>query len=628
MAEKKKTTPTTEKNFPKRSAETLPDHHDEVEGKTGNPRDTDRDPSVPQKFSGYGKSLPSNETTEYGANAPSVDLDNSDIEYDANVESSSGFTIQERTTAEFRSMSMGDTDENVTDFDESPAEITQANISSSPSDTTQKKLNVFDSSGGDHVLLFFNLIRGEEQRGASGKTFDNCNPARGNQPMGKFPESNVLDADRAVDSAFEAQPRWASLSAIQRTGIIIDLASTVAAQARQLADIVRRESGKTITEAQREIQLTIDYLRYSASDVFNPTGETYSPFEGEGVISKYRVPRGVAVIFSDWINPLLSIAAKAGAALITGNTIVLKPNELTPQSGAVFGLLANHAGLPRGTVNVIHGTTETLLEPLCSNAKVASIAFSGNRRLTQSASISCAKSSKVFQASNLGAVWAIILEDADIRQCAKDIIESRVSSAGQGYLSVSKVLVSRKVLPAFREQLAEQLETVTIGMPGSPRTMLGPLISEDARTRYDNIIEGLGQSETDSVGMSPHIPSLEGFFVQPHIFEFHQESPFLSFDGQVGPVLGTYGFDEPMEAISLANRGEASFLSVFGDSRSDLDEINLQASATMVSINAMINTLSPNITFMGNGDGGPPRRLGGQADRDFFTHQKVSCWSQ
>jgi len=421
-----------------------------------------------------------------------------------------------------------------------------------PTDTLQVMKG---DSTNSQVTVFFNLIHGEERRAASKETFSKTNPASPQHPIGKYPASDVPDVRAALESNRKALAGWQAINIHRRAELVAKLAGLLEGQSKQLARTILLETGKTAAEAQQEVRAATVILRHMAALVLQPEGSVYhSTLNGRLAITRHR-PLGVAAIISPFNFPLALPCWKIAPALIAGNTVLFKPSELAPHTGSLLGMMAQHAGLPPGVLNVVHGVGSTIGEEICTNPIVSVVSFTGRQANGRRAGGWCGKTGKRFQIETSGKNAVIIMPDADLEQAVEFTLEGAFRMAGQKCLATARALVHERVYDDFNELLQRRVAGLTVGEPQHPKTFLGPMISDDAVEALLSCEQEAISSGATRLGEPAQLPSSlrQGFYVTPRVLLNAPPTSRFIRSEVYGPILGVNKFREITEALQSVN---------------------------------------------------------------------------
>ena len=352
------------------------------------------------------------------------------------------------------------------------------------------------------------------------------------------------DADAAIGRAAAALPGWRSMAPLDRVKLIRRFADTVAAHAEELAQLDTANMGMPIGNSRWCANTAADVLHYYAGAVDKHTGSTI-PVAG-GVTMTFHEPLGVVGVITPWNFPILTAAWKIGPALACGNTVVVKPSELTPLSTIRLGQLALEAGLAEGVLNVVVGTGPEVGWRFVENPVVRKVGFTGSTAVGKRIMAGCADQVKRVTLELGGKSANIVFADADIEAAAASAPGAVFDNSGQDCCSRSRVLVQREAYDRFVELFIEASRGFTVGDPLSTDTAMGPLVTAAHRTKVEGFLDG---AEMLWTGEKPAGP---GWWMPCHIVAPAADSR-LARDEIFGPVAAVIPFDTEEDAIAIAN---------------------------------------------------------------------------
>jgi betaine-aldehyde dehydrogenase len=358
--------------------------------------------------------------------------------------------------------------------------------------------------------------------------------------------AGVVEVDEAVARAKAALPGWSAISPGDRAHVLRTLADTVAEHQEELALLEARNAGKVITDARGEMGMVIDTFRYYAGAPERLLGDTI-PVAG-GQAFTVREPMGVVGLITPWNYPLTIASWKLAPALAAGNTVVLKPAELTPLTALRFAELARAAGLPDGVFNVVAGPGATCGQRLVEHPDVAKIAFTGSTAVGRAIAAGAAASIKRVTLELGGKSANIIFADADLAAAAAAAPLAVFGNAGQDCCARSRILVQESVMERFLELLEIEVGALRVGDPLNEATQMGPLISAAQRDTVASFLDG--QAPVAFRGSAPEGP---GFWFAPTVLAPVKASDRVAREEVFGPVAAVIAFSDEAEAIRLAN---------------------------------------------------------------------------
>jgi len=382
------------------------------------------------------------------------------------------------------------------------------------------------------------------------------NPAT-HDVLAQIPLSDQAVVDEALRAAKRAQPAWEALPAIQRAGYLRKIASLIRANADPLAETITREQGKVLGLAQVEVAFTADYMDYMAEWARRIEGEVIpSDRVGESIFLMRRAI-GVTAGILPWNFPFFLIARKMAPALITGNTIVIKPSEETPINAYDFARLVERAELPPGVFNLVGGNGAGAGAQLAGSPEVNLVSFTG--------SVATGKRIMAAAAPNLtrvnlelgGKAPAIVSAKADLDLAAKAICDSRVINTGQVCNCAERVYVERSVAHAFIEKVTARMTDVRFGDPiADPTVHMGPLVNRQGLDKVAAMVERARAAGAEVILGGSVAPGDTGYHYLPTVVANCNHDMEIMRAEIFGPVLPIQVVDSLDEAIAFSNDSE------------------------------------------------------------------------
>jgi acyl-CoA reductase-like NAD-dependent aldehyde dehydrogenase len=370
-------------------------------------------------------------------------------------------------------------------------------------------------------------------------------PATG-QPLQERPRASVEETDAAVARARAAHPAWRALAPADRSRLLHGLADELEAHAEELAVLEARNAGKPIADARGEIGMVVDTFRYYAAGPERLLGDTI-PVAG-GVGMTFREPLGVVGLIVPWNFPLVIASWKVAPALAAGNTIVLKPAELTPLTAVRLEGIALEAGLPEGVLNVVVGPGSVCGRRLVEHPDVAKIAFTGSTEVGRGIAAGAAATIKRVTLELGGKSANVVFADADLERAAAAAPMAVFGNAGQDCCARSRILVERPAVDRFLEALEEHVEALRVGDPLDEATQMGPLISADQREAVASYLDG-----DAPIAIRGNAPDGPGFWMAPVVLSPVSNDDRAAREEIFGPVACVIPFSDEAEAVALAN---------------------------------------------------------------------------
>jgi len=364
--------------------------------------------------------------------------------------------------------------------------------------------------------------------------------------LAEVPRAGVGEADAAVARAHTAFPAWRAVSPGDRARLLRSLADTLAEHHEELAVLEARNAGKPIADARGEMGMVVDTFAYYAGAPERLLGDTIPVAGGLGFT--VREPLGVVALITPWNFPLTIAAWKLAPALAAGNTVVLKPAELTPLTSLRFEQLALEAGLPPGVVNVVAGPGSTAGARLVEHPLVAKVAFTGSTEVGRAIAASAARSIKRVTLELGGKSANVIFADADLERAAAAAPGAVFGNAGQDCCARSRILVEASVLDRFMDALEESVAQIVVGDPLDDATTMGPLISAAHRDRVASFLDG-----DAPVAIRGDAPDGPGYWCAPTVLCPVDPAARAATEEIFGPVACVIPFRDEAHAVALAN---------------------------------------------------------------------------
>ena len=388
---------------------------------------------------------------------------------------------------------------------------------------------------------------------ASGGSIEVFNPAT-QAFLAATPNSSAAAVDEAVAAAKRAQPGWEKLPAIQRAGYLRQISAKIRGARERLAEIITREQGKVLGLARVEVDFTADYIDYMAEWARRIEGEVIPSDRPGETIFLLRKPIGVAAGILPWNFPFFLIARKMAPALVTGNTIVIKPSEETPINAFEFARLVAETDLPAGVFNLVGGTGATVGAHLTQHADIGLISFTGS--VATGIRIMRAAASNLTRV-NLelgGKAPAIVLADADLDLAATAIVASRVINTGQVCNCAERVYADKAIADSLIEKIAAKMKATRYGDPMTDRDLdMGPLINAAGLDKVAAMVIR-AREQGGNVMVGGKVADLgQGYHYEPTLIVDCRADMEIMRKEIFGPVLPIQTIDGLDEAIALAN---------------------------------------------------------------------------
>jgi acyl-CoA reductase-like NAD-dependent aldehyde dehydrogenase len=366
------------------------------------------------------------------------------------------------------------------------------------------------------------------------------------QVMAEVPRAGAEEVDAAVARAKGAFAAWRDIAPGDRSRVLHRLTDAIEEEAEELAVLEARNAGKPIADARGEMAMVVETFRYYAAGPERLTGKTI-PVAG-GVDMTFREPLGVVGLIVPWNFPLVIASWKLAPALAAGNTVVLKPAELTPLTALRLEQIALESGLPEGVLNVVAGPGSICGSRLVEHPDVAKIAFTGSTEVGRSIAAGAAGTIKRVTLELGGKSANVVFADADLERAAAAAPGAVFANAGQDCCARSRILVERSVMDRFMDSLEKAVAAMSVGDPLSEDTEMGPLISAAHRETVSSFV-----GADAPVAIRGSAPAGPGYWFPPTVLAPVDNGDRAASEEIFGPVACVIPFGDEAEAVAIAN---------------------------------------------------------------------------
>jgi len=387
------------------------------------------------------------------------------------------------------------------------------------------------------------------------------NPATG-EIIGTVPKLGRAETERAIDAASRAFPAWRRKTARERAAVMRRWFELMLASQDDLARLMTIEQGKPLTESKGEVVYAASFLEWFGEEAKRAYGDTIPHQQPDKRLVVVKEPIGVVACITPWNFPLAMITRKAGPAIASGCTVVLKPASQTPFSALALAELASRAGVPPGVFNVITGSATEIGAELTSNPIVRKLSFTGSTETGKVLMAQCAATVKKLSLELGGNAPFIVFDDADLDAAVEGAMASKYRNTGQTCVCANRLLVQDSVYDRFSAKLAEAVKKLAPAPGLDDGATQGPLIDDRAVEKVEShVADAVSKGARVLVGGKRH--SRGGRFFEPTILTGVTPAMAVAKEETFGPVAPLFRFSTEAEAIALANDTEFGLAAYF-----------------------------------------------------------------
>jgi aldehyde dehydrogenase (NAD+) len=472
-----------------------------------------------------------------------------------------------------------------------------------------------------------NFINGEWVESASSKTVENINPANTDDVIGVVHLATREEARRAVESASEAFRAWRATPAPTRGRIVARAARLMEEDKENLARLLTREEGKTVSEARGELQRSINVAEFVAGEARRMTGETIPSELPSNFAYTIRQPHGVVAVVTPWNFPVAIPVWKLAPALVAGNTVVFKPATNTPATAARIVEIFSEAGLPAGVLNLILGSGSEAGDEIVNHRAVRAISFTGSNGVGVKLYEQAAQRGVRVQCEMGGKNPVVVLEDADIDLAVESTAQGAFGSTGQRCTATSRAVVVNDIADEFVSRVVERAKSLRLGDGMSADTDVGPIVDG---SQFKSVLSYIdigredgaellaGGEPADGQGLR------KGFFIKPTVFDRVTPDMRIAREEIFGPVLSVLRVKDFEEALRVANDCEYGLSSsIFTNDAARIFRFVDEIETGMTHINSPTTGGEAHVPFGGTKATGIGDFEQGSTALDFYTELKV-----
>lgn len=482
-------------------------------------------------------------------------------------------------------------------------------------------------NGNYLVETLANFINGEYCPPVNHQYINNIEPATG-LVYGQIPHSDQDDLTLAVSAAETAFPAWRALPLEQRSEILLNIAQGISNNLDELAKAEAIDNGKPISLAKTvDIPRAASNFKFFAHACSQFASESHA-MENSAINYTLRQPIGIVGCISPWNLPLYLFTWKIAPALAAGNCVIAKPSEVTPKTAYLLAKICQQAGLPKGVLNIVHGTGASIGSAICDHPKVKAISFTGGTKTGAAIASQVASQFKKLSLELGGKNPALIFSDCDFEHTINEVFRASFANQGQICLCSSRLYIERSIYDKFKNALISKAKALSPQDPLDENSKMGAIVSKDHLHKIKHYIElakqagGIILCGGEQVQLSGRCA--QGYFLQPTIIENLANDAICNQEEIFGPVITLQPFDNVQQALALANDSQYGLAAtVWTSNLSRAHQLAEQLQTGIVWINCWLlrDLRTP---FGGMKHSGVGREGGNEAMR-FFTETKNIC---
>ncbi len=475
-----------------------------------------------------------------------------------------------------------------------------------------------------HDGVHANYIAAEWCRGSS--VTENRNPSDLNDIVGRYTQASAEDVEQAIRAAETAFPAWSTGSIQARSEALEKIGAEILARKDELAQLLAREEGKTLTEAHGEVLRAAHIFKFFAGECVRQAGELLPSVRTGVSVEITREPLGVIGIITPWNFPLAIPAWKIAPALAYGNCVVFKPADLVPASAWALTEIIARAGLPAGVFNLVMGRGSVVGDTLVNHPAVAAVTFTGSISVGQRIGAACAAAGKKVQLEMGGKNPQVVLDDAHLEQAVELSAQSAFYQAGQRCTASSRLIVTAGIHDKFVDALAARLQRITVGHALAAGTDIGPVASaSQLEQNLEYVAIGQAEGATLRCGGERLECATPGYYMRPALFVESDNRMRINREEIFGPIAAVQRARDYEEALALANDTVFGLSSgIATTSLKYAQHFKRHSQSGMVMVNLPTAGVDYHVPFGGRkGSSYGPREQGRYA-QEFFTTVKTA----
>ncbi len=472
-----------------------------------------------------------------------------------------------------------------------------------------------------------NYINGTYCDPHSDEWLDNYDPSKG-EVYSRIANSNSEDVEKAYEAAKAAFPSWSNTTIEERSRIMLRIASLIEDNLDGLAEAEAKDNGKPLSLAKAmDIPRASSNFRFFAHAITQFNSEAHESVGLNSMNYTLRQPLGVVGCISPWNLPLYLFSWKIAPAIAAGNTVVAKPSEVTPMTAFLLGEICSEAGLPKGVLNIVHGTGPSAGQAIIAHPHIKAISFTGGTKTGEHIARTAAPMFKKLSLELGGKNPNLIFADCDYDKMLEVTVRSSFANQGQICLCGSRIFVERSIYEQFKTDFVAKVSALKVGDPFDEETNLGALVSKAHLEKVESYIK-IAEDEGGKILFGGNRVKVDGhengYYLQPTVIEVFDDQCRVNQEEIFGPVVTVMPFETEEQALQMANSVKYGLSSTLWTN--DLNRtmrLSKELEAGIVWVNTWLNR-DLRTPFGGMKDSGVGREGGFEALR-FFTEAKNVC---
>lgn len=475
--------------------------------------------------------------------------------------------------------------------------------------------------------VYRNFVGGEWVESTSANRVDNVNPADTDDRLGVVRLSTREEARRAVEAAAGAARAWRATPAPARGRIVARAARLLEERKEELAALLTREEGKTLSESRGELQRAVNVAEFCAGESRRMNGETIPSELPSNFAYTVKQPHGVVAVVTPWNFPVAIPVWKLAPALVAGNTVVFKPATLVPATAVRLAEIFQEAGLPGGVLNLVLGSGSEAGDEIVTHPAVRAISFTGSNQIGVKLYEQAARRGARVQCEMGGKNPVVVMEDADLQLAVESTVQGAFGSTGQRCTATSRAIVHEQIADDFVGRLVARAEGLRLGDGADPATEVGPIVdAAQFKSVLGYIDIGREDGATLACGGGPAEGEglRKGYFVKPTVFVGVTPDMRIAREEVFGPVLSVMRARDFEEAVRWANDSEYGLSSsIFTADAARVFRFVDEIETGMTHINSPTTGGEAHVPFGGIKSTGVGAFEQGSTALDFYTELKV-----